>query len=88
MCVTVPHCKDGGGVDLEFGGVSSCRGRRGRLCRGAGIAGWRTGACLESREEDDVEQLCDRAPGKKGEMMVQIKKKKNGDNNKNSLVYV
>lgn len=74
MCVTVPHCKDGGGVDLEFGGVSSCRGRRGRLCRGAGIAGWRTGACLESREEDDVEQLRDRAPGKKGEMMVQIKR--------------
>lgn len=65
MCVTVPRCEDGGGVDLEFGGVCSCRGRRGRLCRGAEIGGWRYGACLESREEEDVEQLRDRAPGKK-----------------------
>lgn len=83
MCVTVPHCEDGGGVDLEFGGICSCRGRRGRLCRGAGIGGWSTGACLESREEDEVEQLRDRTPGsEKGDDT----KDKIGDESKNKDV--
>lgn len=77
--MTVPHCEDGGGVDLEFGGVRSWRGRRGRLCLGAGIGCWRTETCRESREDDDVEQLRDRAPE---EERGDDTEAKNGDDNK------
>lgn len=55
-----------------LGDVRSCRGRRGRLGRGRGSGGRRPGGCLESREEEDVEQLRERAPGGKMERQRSI----------------
>lgn len=53
--------REGGGVDMVLGGVRSCHGRRGGLCRGGGLGG-RLEACLESKEEEEVEQLSERRP--------------------------
>lgn len=63
----VPECgvavreRKGGGVDLVLGGVRSCHGRSGGRCRGRGLGG-RLAACLESKEEEEVEQLRERRP--------------------------
>lgn len=53
--------RDGAGVDLVLGGTRSCHGCNGGLWRGSGRGG-RLEGCLESKEEEEVEQLRERRP--------------------------
>lgn len=60
----LPDCEGSEGVDMELGVAGSCRGRRGRLCRGVEIRERDDTVGLQSKEDEEVEQLRDRAPGK------------------------
>lgn len=52
--------RDGGGVNLVLGGVRSCHGRSGGLCRVCGRCARLDEVCLESRDDEEVEQLRER----------------------------
>lgn len=54
--------REGGvcGVNLVLGGVRSCHGLSGVLCRERGRCARLDEVCLESRDDEEVEQLRER----------------------------